>query len=379
MKITISKSELQNKLKLVGRFIAPNKVNQQYENFLFELKDGILQVSAADEGGWMKTTIDHNSDCEDVLFSVDAKTLLDGIAQLSEQPIVISLTDKNTYYNLTIDYAGGHFSMSAGKTRIFESSTTEVAGEQKVYISSLNLLYGIKRTYFRAANDELRPVMNGVYIDQSEESFSFVATDGHTLAIMEYFGKTQDDNARSGVILHKKLCKILVDAITPEDEKMMYVVRGNSVIFHHSNFIVSYRMIEGRFPNYRAVIPKENKKIASIERANFMALLKRIIVFCNKNSNLIKLTFSDDTLQGNAVDLDYSMSADETMPIEYSDAHISIGFNGEFFLDLISNMQSCDKIKFLMADPSRAAIITEDDPTDTEQLTYIIMPMQINY
>lgn len=377
MKITVTKSELHNKLKLVGRFIAPNKVNQQYESFLFERRGEILQVAAADEGGWIKTIIEHTSDTEEFLFSVNAKTFLDGINQIPEQPLVISLTDKNTYYDLLVEYAGGRFSMCAGIHRIFETKEERKPGDVVTSISSINLLYGLRRTYFRAASDELRPVMNGVYLELADASFTFVASDGHTLATMEYFGNVERQNSRSGVILAKKLCKVLIDAIPPEDAPMEYFTSGTNIVFGHPQFTVSYRMVEGKYPNFRAVIPKNNTNIASIDRNIFISLLKRVLVFSNKNTNLIKLSFQDGKLQGNAVDMDYSMSASEEMPIEYSGNYMSIGFNGVFLLDLISNIQTSDSIKILLSDPTRAAIITGDAPTDAEQLTYIIMPMSI--
>jgi DNA polymerase-3 subunit beta len=138
-------------------------------------------------------------------------------------------------------------------------------------------------------------------------------------------------------------------------------------------------MIEGKYPNFRAVIPQDNNKKATIERLALISLLKRVLVFCNKNSNLIKFTLSDGKLQVNAVDLDLSMSADETMPVEYKDKHMSIGFNGEYLLDLLINMQSSDSVCFLLSDPTRAVIVTDAEPTEGEKLTYIIMPMAINY
>lgn len=377
MKIIISKSEFQSKLKLVSKIIQPNKINAAYDNFLFELNAGILEVSAADESGWIKTTINYQAvDEENTLFTINAKTLLEAIAQLPEQPITLTLTSKGTFNEVQLDYIGGHFSMLGGVYKGFEATTIPVTGEVQMPISSLDILYGIKRTYFRAANDELRPVMNGVYLDQVGTTVTFVASDGGTLTMMEYFG---DGTERSGVILPRKICKVLIDIIPPEDENIEYVVRGNNVVFQHSLFTLSYRMIEGKYPNFRAVIPQDNNKKATAERLALISLLKRVLVFCNKNSNLIKFTLSDGKLQVNAVDLDLSMSADETMPVEYKDKHMSIGFNGEYLLDLLINMQSSDSVCFLLSDPTRAVIVTDAEPTEGEKLTYIIMPMAINY
>lgn len=377
MKIIISKSEFQSKLKLVSKIIQPNKINAAYDNFLFELNSGIFQVTAADECGWIKTSIEYQSgDEENTLFTINAKTLLDAIAQLPEQPITLTLTNKGNFNEVLLDYAGGHFSMLGGVYRGFDSASLPVANEVHMLVSSLDILYGLRRTYFRAANDELRPVMNGVYLDQVGTSTTFVASDGSTLTMMEYFG---DGTERSGIILPKKICKVLIDILTPEDENIRYVVRGNNVVFQHSLFTLSYRMIEGKYPNYRAVIPQNNSKKATIERLPLIALLKRILVAANKNSNSIKFTLSEKKLQVNSVNLDLSMSADESIPAAYSDKHMSIGFNGEYLLDLLVNMQTVDSVCFLLSDPTRAAIVTDAGLTEGEKLTYIIMPMAINY
>lgn len=377
MKIIISKSEFQSKLKLVSKIIQPNKVNAAYDNFLFELNDGILQVSAADESGWIKTTIEYQSvDEENMFFTINAKTLLDAIGQLPEQPVTLTLTSKGNFNEVLLNYAGGHFSMLGGVYKGFETTTLPVPGEVQMPISSLDMLYGLRRTYFRAANDELRPVMNGVYLDQVGSAVTFVASDGSTLSMMEYSG---DGTERSGIIFPRKICKVLIDILPPEDEKASYVVRGNNTVFQHSLFTLSYRMIEGKYPNYRAVIPKDNNKKAVIERLPLVALLKRVLVAANKNSNLIKLTLSDGKLQVNSVNLDLSMSADEIISIEYTNKQMSIGFNGEFLLDLLVNMQTTDSVCLLLSDPTRAAIVTDAEPIEGETLTYIIMPMAINF
>ncbi len=377
MKITVSKSEFQSKLKLIGKIIQPNKINQAYESFLFEQQDGVLYVTAADDGGWIKTTIEHQADDNaDILFTINAKTLLDALGQLPEQPLTLSISKQKNYNEILVEYAGGHFSMLGGVYRGFEATTAPIPGEIKMPISSLNVLYGLKRTYFRAANDELRPVMNGVYLDQIGSSTTFVASDGSTLAMMEYSG---DGTERSGVILPKKMCKMLIDIIPAEDEGINYVIRGNNIVFLHSTFTLSYRMIEGKFPNYRAVIPKENTKIATVDRVPFISILKRVLIFCNKNSNLIKVTFTDDKLLVNGLDLDLSMSADETMPISYKEKHMSIGFNGEYLLDILLNMPTSESVCFQMSDPTRAIILSEAVQTQGEKMTYIIMPMAINF
>lgn len=377
MKITVSKSEFQSKLKLVGKIIQPSKINQAYESFLFELQDGVLYVAAADEGGWIKTTIEHQvDDNTNTLFTINAKTLLEALSQLPEQPLTFSITNKGNYNEVLFEYAGGHFSMLGGVYKGFEATTAPVPSEVKMLISSLDVLYGIKRTYFRAANDELRPVLSGVYLDQVGSSVTFVASDGSTLAMMEYSG---DGTERSGIILPKKMCKMLIDVIPTEDENIQYIVRGNNIVFVHSAFTLSYRMIEGKFPNYRVVVPKENNKIAAIERLPLISILKRVLIFCNKNSNLIKLTFTDGKLLVNAVDLDLSMSADESMPISYKEKHMSIGFNGSFLLDILLNMPSTESVCVQMADPTRAIIISETMDVEGEKMTYVMMPMAINY
>ncbi|NDV81360.1 DNA polymerase III subunit beta [Bacteroides sp. 51] len=377
MNITVSKNELLSKLKLVGKIIQPNKTNPELDNFLFKIDSDKLSVTGADEQGSITTTIECTIDPEGGTlnqFTANAKTLLDALKELSEQPLTFKLSVKDMYVEITAQYINGKFEIVGGKGDLFP--TVNPTGDPlQIPMSSMQFTHGLKRTYFRAADDELRPVMNGVYIDQQEEVLTFVGSDGSTLAMMEYISNNQN---RCSFILPSKIAKILVDIIPADEDNFSIHVFSKHVQFVHSGFTILYRMIEGKYPNYRSVIPSSNNLICRGSKLDVIAALKRVSIFCNRNTSLLKVTLFNNKMMLAAQDLDYSISADEEIPVEYTSEKVSIGFKATFLLDILSNLPY-DEFTLHIADPSRAALIKGAEQSDSENLTYLIMPLMLNY
>lgn len=374
MKITISKSSLFNKLKPAGKIIQPSKTNPELENFLFEIKDGKLYVTGADESGRITTCVDCLlEDVTETVFTANAKLLSDALRELPERPLELNISFEPERVKIKCEHANGKFEIAGGKGETFPGGIDSSADCIESAIASLDLLHGLKRTYFRASGDELRPVINGVLVDRNENGLAFAATDGNTLALMEY---PYDDSESFSFILPLKIAKLLVDTIPPDDNNMKLVISANNVIFEHNDFTINSRRLEGKYPRYRAVIPQNNDKFLRADKSQLISALKRVTVFCDKTSFLVQMKLSEGRLVLSGQDIAFATSANEEIKADYEGKEFEIGFKSEWLLELLSAVPSSE-ITMSFSDHTRAALIKETNARTKEVLTYLIMPLQI--
>ena len=242
-------------------------------------------------------------------------------------------------------------------------------------VSGNDLLYGIRQVLICNANDELRPVLNGVYFDIGLDSMSFVATDGTRLAMIEN-PSAYTRKERAAFILPSKFAKILSNIVPEDCMEVEISVNQTNILFEFDSYRLICRMIEGRYPNYRVVIPQKQPNRAVLKKADIVSALKRVSVFCDESSSLVVLKFDSDSLKIAAHDLDFSKSAEETIPLQ-SGCNIEIGFRSSFIIEMVNNIPSED-IAITMSDPSKASIFTRCDE-EVRSLTYLLMPLSINY
>ncbi len=371
MEITVSKTALLDKLKSIGRIIQPKNSLPAYDNFLFVIDEfGIILVTAGEEGGRISTNIDGTADFISYSFMTNAKTLLDGLKEIPEQPLVIIILEKE----LIVKYVNGKFSIPLEKGDQYPSMNTDNTATPFL-VSGNDLLYGIKQVLFCSANDELRPVLNGVYFDIGLDSMSFVATDGTRLAMIEN-PSPYTRKERGAFILPSKFAKLLSNIVPEDCLEAKISVNQTNILFEFESYRLTCRMIEGRFPNYRAVIPQKQPNRAVLKKADIVSALKRVSVFCDENSSLVVLKFDPSSLKIEARDLDFSRSAEETVTLQ-SGCNIEIGYKSSFLIEMINNIPSED-ITINMSDPSKASIFTRCDE-EVRSLTYLLMPLSINY
>lgn len=354
MEITVSKTALLDKLKSIGRIIQPKNSLPAYDNFLFVVDEfGIIIVTAGEEGGRISTNIDGKSDFTSRSFMANAKTLLDGLKEIPEQPLAITIYEKE----LVVKYANGKFSIPIEKGDQYPAMNTDNTAIPFL-VSGTDLLYGIRQVQFCSANDELRPVLNGVYFDIGLEYTSFVATDGTRLAMIEN-PNSYTRKERAAFILPSKFAKVLSN-IVPEDCMQVEIsVNQTNILIEFDSYRLICRMIEGRFPNYRAVIPQKQPNRAVLKKTDIVSALKRVSVFCDENSSLVVLKFSLDSLKITAHNLDFCKSAEETVTLQ-SGCDIEIGFRSNFLIEMVNNIPSED-IAITMSDPSQASLLTRCD------------------
>ena len=237
------------------------------------------------------------------------------------------------------------------------------------------MLTGINRCIFATADDELRPVMNGIYFDISQQDVTLVSSDGHKLVRNKSFAST--GNEKAAFILPKKPSNLLKNLLPKEQGDVQICFDDKNAMFTMENYQMTCRLIEGRYPNYNSVIPQNNPHKAVVDRAIFISALKRVSVFSSQASSLIKLSLKENSMTISAQDIDFSTSAEETLICQYDGKDMSIGFKSSFLIDILNNISSQNVI-IELADPSRAGLIVPEEQEENEDLLMLLMPMMLN-
>lgn len=376
MKITVSKSELFGKLQAIGKIIASKNVLPAYDNFLFKIDNAnALCVTAGEEGSRISSTVDCQTDFADISFMLNAKTMLDGLKEIPEQPLIIEIIPSDKSVEIIVRYSNGKFSVCGSPANEYPVLPAEEQ-EAPFIISAESFLYGIKKSKVCCADDELRPVMNGVYLDRKGEKINYVASNGTILGLVSNTVET-GNNERSSFILPAKIANLLSNIITPDYGEITVIVGRVNVSFEFDTYKLTCRMIEGRYPNYQSVIPKGNDKIAKVARTDLISALKRVSVFCSTSSSLVICDFTSDRLLLSGHDISFATSAEEEIKlISYSGAPIKIGFKSSFLIDLLNNIPTSEVIITLL-DPSRQVLLYRGDMENSD-LIYLAMPLLIN-
>lgn len=373
MKFTISSTGLLNRLQVISRILNSKNTLAILDNFLFQLEDGQLTLITSDLETTIVTTLPVDSAEGSGKVAVAAKRLLDTLREFPEQPITFSINDANLAIELKS--ANGVYNL-IGVNGDEYPRLPELAQDAKTFdISAEALLSGISKTLFCTADDELRPVMNGVFFDLSTESLTLVATDAHKL--VRYVNTTVQSDEAANFILPKKPANMLKTILPKETGMIGVTFDSKNIRFALENYTLICRQVEGRFPNYNAVIPQNNPRKVIVDRLGLLNALKRVSVFSNAGSNLIKLAFTQNQINISAQDIDFSISAEETIACQFEDEPINIGFKSTFLIEILSNIVSSDVV-IELADSSRAGLILPFENEENENLLMLLMPMLLN-
>ena len=372
MRFNVSSTSLSNRLQTISRVQSSKTALPILDCILFELVDGVLKMTASDSETTMVTTVEVTDADGEGKFAIGAKQLISSVKEISEQPITFQV-DQNTFA-IEITYQNGKYNLIGQNGYEFPVSSSVNDSSRTLSIDAQVMFNGINRSLFAAADDELRPQMNGVYFDMTQESITFVASDGHKLVRNRVFSAHVDEP--SAFILPKKPA-LLLKAVLPKAEGDA-VVRfdDRNAEIQLTDYTISCRLIEGRYPNYNSVIPTDNPFRVTADRMAFISALRRVSVFASQSSALIKVHVDQGTLTVSAQDLDFSTSAEEHIMCDYDGTPMSIGFNGPFLIDVLNSINSNDIILEL-ADPSRAGVIMPAEQEESEDLIMLLMPMML--
>ena len=373
MKFTVSSSALLSLLATTGKVISNKSSLPILEYFLMELKDGQLTVTTSDLETTLIGSIAVDNIEQEGVIAAPAKLMLDSLKEFPEMPLSIDVND--TTWEIKITWASGHLSIP-GASAVSYPAVQSMAAESKNLTLDVDLLVsGINKTIFATADDELRPVMNGVYFDFSPEALTFVATDAHKLV---KFNAEHANDFSSSFILPKKPANLLKALLAKEEEPVEVTFDAKNVTFQLQNFKLVCRLIEGNYPNYNAVIPASNPNKVLIDRVEFVNGIKRVAVCSNPSTNLIRMDIADNKVKLTAQDIDFSVSANETISCSYDGQPVTIGFKSTFLVEILSNIDT-PTVVVELADSTRAGVFkpVSDDQPSAETLM-LLMPMMIN-
>ena len=276
---------------------------------------------------------------------------------------------------IIVKYQNGKYSLMGQNADEYPQASNLGTNAVSVSMGAQVLMNGINRAIFATADDELRPVMNGIYFDITTEDITFVASDGHKLVRNKTYKARGSEKA--AFILPKKPATLLKNLLPKEQGDVQIGFDDRNAMFTLENYSMTCRLIEGRYPNYNSVIPQNNPHRATIDRAAFVSGLKRVSVFSSAASSLIKLRLDMNSIQISGQDIDFSTSAEETMMCQYEGNPMSIGFKSTFLIDILNNISS-QEIVMELADPSRAGVIVPVEQDAEEDVLMLLMPMMLN-
>lgn len=373
MKIKVSSAALFGRLTSINRVLNSKNSFPILDCYLFETQGQTMTVTASDSETTLVTTVELIESDTDARFCIKAKTIQDSLKEISDQPVTFDINLDTM--EIRGKYQNGKFNIVGERADEYPAPHA-LDGDTVVHnIAQSTLLSGINHTIFATADDEIRPVMTGVYFDFTPDSLIFVGTDGRKLVRMT--DNTVKSEQQVGFILPKKPANILKSLLQKADAPAELSFNEKMACVKTPEFVLTCRLIDGRYPNYNSVIPQNNPYKATIDRAALISTLKRVLVFSSQSSAQVKLSFKDNSLTVSGQDIDYSTSAEERIMCEYDSPAINIGFKGTLLLDILGNLDGSEVV-FQLADPGRAGIITPAEQKEGEDILMLLMPMMLN-
>lgn len=371
MNFIISSSALLKNLQGISGVLNSSNSLPILDNFLFELSKGELTISASDLENTMKTTVKPDEAKEDGKIAIPAKLLLDTLKNFSDQPLAFLIDGSNFGIEISSDY--GKYKLVGQNAADFPKSP-ELKGAESLTVKGDVIAQAIDKTLFATGNDELRPVMSGVFCQFSTDKLTFVATDAHKL--VRYARTDCSATKASDFILPKKPLNLLKQNLTGTEEVEL-TYNESSACFKFGNIELTCRLIDGKYPNYEAVIPTENPNVLTVDRVSFLNSIKRVSIFSNKTTHQVKLKVAGSELSISAEDLDFSNEAKERLTCNYAGDDLEIGFNSKFLMEMLNHIGTTEVV-LEMSEPNKAGILLpSSNQNEHEQILMLVMPVMI--
>ena len=373
MRFTVSSTALSSKLTALSRVINSKNSLPILADFVFDVHDGVLHLTASDSENVMKTQLELTESDGDGRFCIGNHNLLEAVKGFSEQPITFDVDQQANIAK--ISYQNGLFSLPIESAEEFPVGQTVSDTAIEITIPNSVLSDNITRSLFATAQDELRPVMNGIFFDLSSECLAIVASDGHKLVRNKVLNIQREEPASFS--LPKKPASLLKGLLGKDGGDVVIRFDERNASISYGDGELTCRLIEGRYPNYNSVIPQNNPNLLTVDRLSLLAALRRVQPFANDSSNLIRFHVEGSTLQLDAEDYDFSKTATERMVCNYNGQPMSIGFKGSSFIEILSNFD-CQEVTIQLADPSRAGLVLPSEQPENQDVLMLMMPMLLN-
>lgn len=373
MKFNVSSSKLFSQLQAVSRVINSKNALPILDDVLFELVGNELKLTASDGETTVRTAIEVEGAEGGGKVASAAKLLLETLKEFSEQPLAFTIDEQNFAVNMVSQ--NGTYSFVGVNGNEYPEMPQDEVDAQELSLPATTLQSAIEKTIFCTADDPLRPVMNGIYFDILEDRLILVATDAHRL--VRYSNTSVKVGMASNFILPKKPAALLKNLLAKEEAEVKVTFGQKNARFEFDKTIVVCRRIEGRFPNYNAVIPQSNQNVVTVDRQTMVNACKRVAVFANNGTAQLRLALSENQIKISAQDIDFSTSAEEMIQCDYQGMSMAIGFKAPFLIDLLSTVGTQD-VQLKLADPARAGLILPVAEEGEENVLMLLMPMLLN-
>lgn len=374
MRFTVSSSALSSKLNMLAKVIGSKNSLPILDCFLFQVANGEMSITASDSDNVIKSTLaltDHDGEGE---FCVPNRVILDALKELPEQPLHFDVDAAGEAVAIKIVYQNGLYNFTGQSAEEYPRTQSMNDACTTVSLPTEMLINNISRSLFATANDELRPVMNGIYFDLTADALAIVASDGHKLVRSKNF--TIKSESPSAFNLPKKPASLLKNILSKDGDDAIIKFDDRSAEIRFTDDVMRCRLIDGRYPNYNSVIPNNPNEV-TVDRRGLQSALRRVLPFASESSQLIRFHIESGRFEVSSEDIDFSTSAKEQLSCEYNGSPISIGFKGSSLMEILSNLTS-DNIIIQLADPSRAGIIVPAEQPENEDILMLIMPMLLN-
>ena len=374
MRFTVSSSALSSKLNMLAKVIGSKNSLPILDCFLFQVANGEMSITASDSDNVIKSTLaltDHDGEGE---FCVPNRVILDALKELPEQPLHFDVDAAGEAIAIKIVYQNGLYNFTGQSAEEYPRTQSMTDACTTVSLPTEMLINNISRSLFATANDELRPVMNGIYFDLTADALAIVASDGHKLVRSKNF--TIKSESPSAFNLPKKPASLLKNILSKDGDDAIIKFDDRSAEIRFTDGVMRCRLIDGRYPNYNSVIPNNPNEV-TVDRRGLQSALRRVLPFASESSQLIRFHIESGRFEVSSEDIDFSTSAKEQLSCEYNGSPISIGFKGSSLMEILGNINS-DNIIIQLADPSRAGIIVPAEQPENEDILMLIMPMLLN-
>ena len=370
MKFIISSQSLLKQLQSIAGVLNSSNTLPILDNFLFEIKDQVLTISCSDLESTITSNVKIDAKSEGSV-AIPAKILIDILKTFPDHPLTFSIDEKMSI-EIASDY--GKYKLSGYNGEEFPKSPV-IEAPSTVSISSFILQRAIEKTIFASGNDDLRPVMSGIFIQLSEKDITFVATDAHKL--VRYKRSDVNSSSSSSFIVPKKPMNLLKSLLSSHDGDVKIDYNESNATFSFGDCILTCRLIDGKYPNYEAVIPNENPNMLTVDKNAFLQSIKRVSIFANKTTHQVRLKINGSELNISAEDIDFSNEANERLTCSYKGETIEIGFNSRFLLEMLSNIDT-EHVIFELSAPNRAGLLSPEANEEGESILMLVMPVMLN-
>ena len=373
MKFTVSSSALLSLLATTGKVISNKNTLPILDYFLMELNGNELKVTTSDLETTLIGSITVDSVESEGTIAAPGKLMLDSLKEFPELPLTIDVNDKS--WEIKINWKSGSLSIPGASAVSYPTVPTLSAEKKELELDVDVLVNGINKTIFATADDELRPVMNGIFINFSPTALTFVGTDAHKLVKYE---SERETDINASFILPKKPANLLKSVLLKEEDAIKVAFDSKNALFTLKNHTLVCRLIEGNYPNYNAVIPANNPNKVLVDRIELVNGIKRVAVCSNPTTNLIRMDIEENRINLTAQDIDFSVSANETISCSYDGQPITIGFKSTFLVEILSNIET-PTVVIELADSTRAGVfkpVYDEKQSNTSLM--LLMPMMIN-